>query len=221
MKHTRNCLSRSAAWLIAALVVLLAASAFASEPVTPMLKAKEKVVRDILATPTQPGTAAHTNKENRLQQTINTLFDFEELGMRALELHWDGLTPAQRTEFIGLLQSLIEKNYLLKISKSTTYMIAWGREVKEDEWTVVGIKIKSGKYEATIHFRLIAKGGKMVVFDMLIDDVSLMENYRSQFNRIIRRDGFDKLLERMRSRLKEMESGDFDASKELDASATP
>jgi phospholipid transport system substrate-binding protein len=203
-----------------ALIVTIPLIAQAVE-VLPMLKAKEKIVRQILATPTQVDTDAHKAKEEKLRQTINDLFDFEELGMRALELHWDDLNDAQHKEFISLLQQLIEKNYLLKITKATTYMIAWGKEIQEEEWKTVGIKIKSGKYEATIHFRLVEKGGKAVVFDMLIDDVSLMENYRSQFNRIIKKDGFEKLLEKMRSRLSEMESGAGDEAKDLDAPDKP
>ena len=169
-----------------------------------MVQQREKVVRKILAVPTTKGTDAHRRKENRLRENINELFDFEELGKRSLVRHWDGLAAEQRGEFVSLLQRLIEKNYLLKIAESTRYKLKWGGEIDENDYKVVRFKIKSGKYEAVIHLRLIEKNGRFVVFDMLIDDVSLMENYRSQFNKIIRKKGFDKLLEKMRRKLEEL-----------------
>jgi len=169
------------------------------------IKAKEKVVRKILKQPAKAGSKKQAAKEADLKDTINKLFDFEELGMRALEMHWDDLSKEKQQEFVSLLQQLIEKNYLLKTAKTTKYKLKWGTIVPEDEYFVLGFKIKSGKYKATIQFRILEKNSTPVVFDMLIDDVSLMENYRSQFNRIIKKDGFEKLLEKMRNRLNELE----------------
>lgn len=205
--------------VVSALVSVLLVLGLAVPPahagaVRDLMKAKEKVVRKVLSTPTSKDSPAHITKENELRTTINQLFDFEELGMRALELHWDGLDEVQRKDFIATLQSLIEKNYLLKVTSSTSYKIQWGPETTEEDHTLIIFRISSGKYKATIQFKVLQKNGAPVVFDMLIDEVSLLENYRSQFNRIIRKKGFDQLMEKMKRRLTEMEdSGDLEDDK--------
>lgn len=206
--------------VIAALVSVLLLLGLAIPPahagqIRDLMKVKEKVVRNVLSKPTTKDTPAHTAKEIELRTTINELFDFEELGMRALELHWDGLEEVQRKDFIATLQSLIEKNYLLKVTSSTSYKIQWGPETTEEDYTLIIFRISSGKYKATIQFKVLQKNGAPVIFDMLIDEVSLLENYRSQFNRIIRKKGFDQLMEKMKRRLTEMEddSGDLDDDK--------
>ncbi len=166
-----------------------------------LCKQKEKNIRKLLASPSKKGTPAHQKKEDALRVTINELFDFEELGQRALVLHWDDITPPQQKEFLATLQSLIEKNYLLKITSKSTYDIKWLPELAKEGHTLAGFWIKSGKYKAQIGLRVIKKNGKNVVYDMLIDDVSLLENYRSQFNKIIRKSGFDELLAKMKRKL--------------------
>jgi len=190
--------------LLAVLVLFaLPQTAYAGK-VNDVMKAKEKEVAKLLAKPTTKGTEAHTQKEQTLQKTINELFDFDELGMRALDIHWDDITDAQRTDFIATLRALIEKNYLLRITGTTTYQIKWYDEYVSEGVTVVRFKIKSGKYRAAIQFKVFEKAGKPYIFDMLIDDVSLLESYRSQFNKIIKKDGFDKLMEKMKKKLTEM-----------------
>ena len=181
----------------------LCGTAMAGPPLN-ISKKKEKIIRKLIRIKTVKGTAAHQKKENKLRKTINEVFDFEELGERSLELHWDDLNKAQRTEFLGLLQSLIEKNYLLKIANATSYKIKFYPEVEKEDHTIIRFKIKSGKYKAAIQLRFIKKNNEYVVYDMLIDDVSLLGNYRSQFNRIIRKKGFDVLIEKMNKKLNEL-----------------
>lgn len=171
-----------------------------------LMQSKEGQVKTLLAKPTVKGTPEHDRKESDLRAVINELFDFEELGKRALELHWDDLSDAQRVDFVSTLKALIEKNYLLRITKATTYTIQWFGAVPGEDYTTVRFKIASGKYKAAIQFRVIEKGGKWVIFDMLIDDVSLMENYRSQFNRIIRNESFDALMGKMRKKLTDLDA---------------
>ena len=193
----------SAALLLS--LVLAAATAWAS-PAGDLCQKKEKVIRGIVATQTTPGTPAHQKKEDQLRVTINEMFDFEELGTRSLAFYWDTLTDTQKRDFLDTLKALIEKNYLLKITKTASYQVKWYADLKEEEWMTVRFKVKSGKYMAAIQFRMIEKNGRWVVFDMLIDDVSLLENYRSQFNKIIRNEGFDKMLDKMKRKLQELDA---------------
>lgn len=195
------------ATLIGLALVFSASSAFAGAALD-LLKSQENVVRKILVKPTVRKTPEHTAKENELRKTINQLFDFQELGKRALVDHWATLNDAQHAEFINLLQRLIERNYLLKITKANTFTLLWFPEVTGPDFLTERFKIKSNKYKSSIQLKMMQKAGKWVVFDMVIDDVSLLENYKSQFNKIINEKGFDRLLKKMRKKLKELESDD-------------
>ena len=203
--------------LVCLSLIFSAGTAYASAALD-LLKSQENVVRKILVKPTQRKTPEHTAKENELRKTINQLFDFQELGKRALVDHWATLSSTQQGEFIDLLQRLIERNYLLKITKANTFTLLWFPELTGSDFLTERFKIKSNKYKSSIQLKMMQKAGKWVVFDMVIDDVSLLENYKSQFNKIINEKGFDRLLKKMRKKLKELE-GDDSKSGDLDASS--
>ena len=186
--------------LILALTCAFSASAQAGEALE-LMKKKEGVVRQIISVKTVKGTPEHTAKENKLRVEINTLFDFEELGRRALAEHWAGKNPMELQDFLVTLQSLIEKNYLLKAASKASYEVMWFPEVNEADCTIVRHKLKSGDYFAKIQYKMIKKNNRWVVFDMVIDDVSLLENYKSQFKRNILKKGFPKLNEKMKKKL--------------------
>jgi len=188
--------------LAMALILLCAISLPASAgEALDLMKKKEAVVRQIISVKTVNGTPEHTVKENKLRAEINTLFDFEELGRRALAEHWAGKNPAELQDFLKTLQALIEKNYLLKAASKASYEVMWFPEVVEADHTLVRHKLKSGDYFAKLQYKLIKKNDRWVVYDMVIDDVSLLENYKSQFNRIILKKGFTKLIEKMKKKL--------------------
>ena len=166
------------------------------------IKRIELKIRKILGKVTKPGTPRHEAKKKVLKQVINQMFDFQELGKRSLSIHWDGLKPAQRKEFTGLLQSLIEKNYLMRISDRSTYEAKFVKYQCTGSEAEALVMVKSGTYEFDFTFRLFAgTQNKWLVYDMVIDDVSLIENYQSQFNSIIKKKGFPVLLEKMREKL--------------------
>ncbi len=169
-----------------------------------LMKKTERKIRRILAVKTKKGTKKHRAKKLALKRVINRLFDFKELARQSLDEHWNEISESERKEFVDLLQKLIEKNYLMRISEHTKYRAKFTHYECDGKTARVTVKVKSGKYEFEFQFVLYKTSkGKWAIFDMVIDDVSLIENYRSQFNKIIKKSGFKKLLTKMRKKLDE------------------
>lgn len=193
----------------AAMAVFWGASLFSSaamaqnqEPLK-LVKKTEQKIKVILEKPTEKGTKKHEAKKQALRKVINQMFDFEELAKKSLGSHYDGMSAADQKEFVSLLQKLIEKNYLMKISDRTEYKLIYTDYSVEDQTAAVVVKVKSGTYELSFSFSLYKTRGSWYVFDMIIDDVSLIENYSGEFNSIIVKDGVQALLAKMRKKLKE------------------
>jgi phospholipid transport system substrate-binding protein len=192
------------AWAIAFVCAGASAQAAASSPMS-MLKRSNDEIREILKQ--EQGSEPTVAQRDRVKKIVNGFLDYEELAKRSLATEWDKLTPAQRTEFVQTFRDLIEKNYVKQLRSNVDYAIDYqNEEVKDSDATVhsvVRAERKGRHAETTIDYKLLAKQGKWAVYDVITDDVSLLRNYRSQFTRIIERDGFQGLLAKMKKRLAE------------------
>jgi phospholipid transport system substrate-binding protein len=168
-----------------------------------LLRAKEKELRKILSKATEKGTPAHKAKEDKIHVMIDDLFDFAELGKRTMGRHWKDRTEPEKEDFLATLRALIEKTYLMRIADKRSYVAQFFGETEDPEGRAVRVRLTSGTHKSKLQFRLLQRDKRWFVFDMLIDDVSIVSNYRSQFNRIIKRDGFPVLMEKMKKKLAE------------------
>lgn len=191
--------------LLAALTLSLSSGAQAAEDTAlSFLQARHKLVQGILKK--KATTPEQIEKRNQaLDVELTALLDVEELSKRALDQHWSGLQDAQRKEFVELLRQLIQRNYQRNLESTLDFSIKYEAEQKAKEGVVVKTRARSRTNrrapEVTIDYTLLASNGSWKVYDVVTDGVSLVENYRSQFNRIIRRDGWPSLIERMRKSL--------------------
>jgi phospholipid transport system substrate-binding protein len=190
-----------------ALLAWVASSTAAAAPASPMgmLKHSNDDVRRILKED-HGGVPTAAHKE-QIKKIVNGFLDYEELGKRSLAANWDKITPAQRTEFVQVFRDLIEKNYVRQLRSNVDYVIEYKSEdVKGPEGTVhsvVKTERRGRQSESTIDYKLLDKGGRWAVYDVITDDVSLLRNYRSQFARIIDREGFPALMGKMKKKLAE------------------
>ena len=188
------------------LAVLLGTSS-AALAFTPMqvLKKSNDEVRQILKQ--AKGGTPSTEQKERIKRIVNGFLDYEELAKRSLSDQWGKLKPAQRTEFVQVFRDLIERNYVKQLRSNVDYEIEYkNEEVKGADAIVhstVRAERKGRSAETTIDYKLTEKGGHWAVYDVITDDVSLLRNYRSQFARIIERDGFPSLLAKMKRKLSE------------------
>jgi phospholipid transport system substrate-binding protein len=179
---------------------------FAGSPMSMLRKSNEEI-RTILKQ--QKGESAATpEQKQKIKQIVNGFLDYEELAKRSLAGEWDKLTGAQRTEFVHVFRDLIERNYVKQLRSNVNYQIDYKDEQVDGSEAVVHSIVKAErkgrKADTTVDYKLAEKGGgKWAVYDVITDDVSLLRNYRSEFGRIIKRDGFPTLLAKMKKKLAE------------------
>lgn len=140
---------------------------------------------------------------------VNGLLDYDEVARRSLAQHWETLSAAQRKEFVETLRQLIEKNYEKQLRTHLDYAVAYnGQEVDDAQATVsttVKVHTKGKSTETNIDYKLRKADTRWLVWDVITDDVSMVRNYRDQFNKIIAKDSFSGLLQKMRKRIADLD----------------
>jgi len=143
-------------------------------------------------------------KREKLRVLYNEMFDQEELSRWCLGRNWNKLSEAQRKEFLPLFQQVLEKTYGDRVLAYSAEKILFDREVPiskgrvEVQTRVVTTKSK----EVPFNYRVFQKGGMWKVYDVVVENVSLVMNYRSQFNEILAKGTPDELLEILRKKVK-------------------
>ena len=137
---------------------------------------------------------------NRLLTVIGKRFDYEEMGKRTLAKHWKEMNEDQQQEFVGLFRQFLTNSYASNVSGYSGEEVEYVKERLKGDFAEVQTKVVSPKLEVPLNYRLLNKNGDWWVYDVLIDGVSLMKNYRGQFNRIIQSSSYDGLLEKLRSK---------------------
>jgi phospholipid transport system substrate-binding protein len=183
----------------------MTAGAYAGEATNQVKQTTDKVI-NILKNKELNKPSRTKERRTIIRKTINERFDFEEMAQRSLALHWKKRTPEEKKEFVSLYTDLLEKSYIKKIENYTDEKILYLDEIIDDEYAVVKTKIIIPKknLEVPIEYRLLAKkGGKWGVYDVVIEGVSLVNNYRNQFNKIIRQSSYEDLIKRMKNKREE------------------
>jgi len=181
--------------LTAIFALVTAGTAVAGEPTDQVRRSVDEVLKIVQS---QPDGSA---RRAAVRQAANRLFDFEETAKRALGPHWQQRTPAEHEEFVRLFSDLLEAAYVGKIDlyqgEKITYV---GETVDGDQATVkTRIVTKQGN-EVPVDYRLSREKDRWRVYDVIIEGVSLVADYRTQFNKIIQTSSFDDLVKRMRAK---------------------
>jgi phospholipid transport system substrate-binding protein len=190
--------------LLCALAAVPAANGAGPGP-TEQLKGVIDRVLEVLEDPALKGEAKAADRHRAVRQIADEMFDFEETARRAMAQHWRSLTPAQRREFVDVFSDLLERAYMSKIELYGGEKIQYpGERVEGDVATVLTRLITKKGIEVPIDYRMLKRGDRWRVYDVSIEGVSLVANYRTQFNSIIRTSSYDELLRKMRSRVEEI-----------------
>jgi phospholipid transport system substrate-binding protein len=152
----------------------------------------------------QPGKEQERRKQ--IRAIADQIFDWEETGKRALARHWQGRNPAEQKEFSALFADLIERSYIGKIEQYSGERIVYAGESVEGDQATVRTKLitKSGT-EIPIDYRMLKEGDRWRAYDVVIEGVSLVSNYRTQFNKIIQQSGYKELINKMKAKQEELE----------------
>ncbi len=200
-------MARSIQWFFFFLCssLLISNTICAGEPLT-LTKQTINKVTDILKNEELKKPENILKRRTELRRVIGERFDFEEMAKRALALHWKNRSPEERQEFISLFSDLLERSYVKKIESYADEQVLYADEKIEGEYAVVKTKIITKRnVEIPIEYRLLKKKNQWGVYDIVIEGVSLVNNYRNQFNKIIRKDSYQELVQRMKNKQEEKE----------------
>jgi phospholipid transport system substrate-binding protein len=193
--------------LAALLVLLVAPNGWAGQAQDQLKSAIDRVV-STLENPALKGDGKVAERRAAVRKIADELFDFGEIARRALGRYWQPLTEPQRTEFVGLFADLLERSYISKIELYGGEKIVYSGDRVEGDLATVSTKIitKNGT-EVPVDYRLFKRGDRWMVYDVNIEGISLVSNYRTQFNKIIQTNGYNSLVERMKTKQNEFLEG--------------
>jgi len=150
-------------------------------------------------------------KRAAVRKLANEAFDTMETAQRVLGQHWQQRTPAEREEFAKLFANLLEQTYISRIDEFGGEKLTYVSEQITGDKAVVRARILTTKgTEVPVESRLTLKGERWLTYDILIENLSLISNYRAQFDRVIRSSGYPELVKRLQARvdaLSEKDSG--------------
>lgn len=185
------------AGLVAAVLVLAAATAALAGPPTDQVRQYTDHVQRIL----DDVSLQHVDKRAAVRKVAEQVFDMAETAKRALGRHWQGRTPAQQEEFVQLFSDLLERTYIAKIDLYGGEQVQFTGEAVDGEYAVVrGKVITRQRAEVPVDAKLHQRDGRWLIYDIVIESVSLVGNYRSQFDRIIRSASYEELVRRLKTR---------------------
>ena len=151
-------------------------------------------------------------KERRaaVRKIANEIFDFGETARRSLGRHWQPRTPAERDEFVQLFSDLLERSYISKVELYGGEKIQYlGDTIDEQTQAKVQTKlVTKGGSDIPIEYRMHKKGERWLVYDVIIEGVSLVANYRTQFNKIIQTSSYQELVKKMKTKQEELATAD-------------
>ena len=191
-------------WIVRMAFILCLISPVAAFAGIPLETVKGHVnkVLDVLRDPSLKGESAKKLKKDKIRAISEKMFDFTELSKRTLAANWSKFSPEQQTEFIELYTSLLEDAYANKIMAYTDEKIAFSKEVALTEKTVeVRSTILRDNGDIPIDYRVIMKDGLWRVYDVVIEGVSIINNYRSQFREILANKPPESLLATLRKKV--------------------
>ncbi len=166
------------------------------------VKTQVNKVLDVLRDSSLKGEAGKKVKRQRIRNISENMFDYTELSKRTLGQNWSKFNASQQTEFLGLYKTLLEDAYADKIITYTDEKVVFGKETNLSEKTFeVQTTIITKKADIPIHYRVIRKDNDWKVYDVVIEGVSLVSNYRNQFKEILSNKTPDALLDTLRKKV--------------------
>jgi phospholipid transport system substrate-binding protein len=193
-----------AVWAI--LILLMGGYIPVAQAGTPQEKVRETIneVLDLLANK----TSTEQERQARIRQAVLKRFSFAEMAQRSLGRHWRELTPEQRQEFVQLFTDLLIDSYTDKIERSEGKEdIRYTRETLEDDYASVRTEIiQERDQNIEVEYRLLQQSDDWQVFDVIIEGVSLVNNYRTQFNKIILEESYEALVKKLKQKSAQLEA---------------
>lgn len=185
--------------------LVFAGSTAAQTSVTDEVKKVVDEVISIISDKELQKSENEQKRQNALKNAIGAIFDYAEMAQRSMGRHWKDRTPAEKKEFVQLFETLLENSYAGVIESYNNEKIVYLKETVDGEYAEVNSKVVTAKRdEYSIVYLLMNKRGKWVLYDVINEGVSLVDNYRNQFNKIIQNQGYAELIRKLKSKSEEI-----------------
>ncbi len=180
--------------------IFLAAPSSAGGPTEQVRGTVDKVLTIVRSS--QPISKAQTESQRaQLVEVIYPRFDFTEMAKRSLGRHWAGRTPEEQREFVKIFAALMGKSYADNIESSASQSVRYTRESEDRNYAQVDTEIVTDKRPPiSINYKLHSVDKEWKIYDLVIEDISVVNNYRSQFDRVIERSSFAELVRSMKEK---------------------
>ncbi len=178
----------------AAVMLLLAGSPAWAGPTDQLREYTDQVIKVL-----DDQALARQDRRAAVRKIAHEAFDVTETAKRVLARHWQARTPAEREEFTQLFADLLERTYIARMDEYGGERIRYVGESMDGELATVRARIltRTGT-EVPVESRMVRRGERWLIYDVLIENVSLIANYRSQFDRIVRANSYEELIRRLK-----------------------
>lgn len=193
--------------LFGLLLLLLAFSsvALAGEPQDRLKGGIDKVIA-VLSDPALKGAAKRTERQNKLRAVADGFFDWRELSRRALAENWNKYSPKQQDEFVASFSELLQKTYIRKLEKYNNEKVTYVKEQIEGNHAFINTLVVMKDKNIPINYVML-KRDQWMVYDVMVEGVSLVKNYRSQFSKVLSKESPEALLQRIKDKTKALDEG--------------
>lgn len=186
------------------LLITLSGPLWAGVPTDQVRVSVDKVLK-VVQNPELKKPANVERRRAQIRSIAKEIFNFEEIAQRSLAQHWAARTPKEREEFVALFSDLLERSYVGKIESYSGEKILYTEEKVEGEYAIVKSKlVTKQETEIPIDYKMRKVGSRWEVYDVAIEGVSLVNNYRTQFNKIILTSSYAELVKKMRTKQEEL-----------------
>lgn len=201
----RMCHKHLAVWTVVGSLLLMGVTSVV-EAGEPLEKVRQTInsVLDTLSNQALP----EQEREAKVREVVLQRFSFEEMAKRSLGRHWQDRTPEEQQEFLQLFTDLLENSYIDKIERSEgKETINYTEETIENGNASVQTEIiQKGDQNIDVEYRLLKHNGDWQVYDVIIERVSLVNNYRTQFNKILLQESYEELIKKMKLKSKQLQA---------------
>ncbi len=196
--------------LVAPVLLVLCAVALPVNVYASVTDDVKKVVDEVVRIVSSKEMKKPQNEGKRraeLKKAIGAIFDYGEMAQLSMGANWRSRTPAEKKEFVQLFETLLENSYAGKIESYNNEKIVYLKESVDGDHAEVKSKVITARGEQySLDYRLKKEGNKWMVYDVVIEGVSLVANYRSQFNRVIQTQGYPELVKKLRLKSEEFKA---------------
>jgi phospholipid transport system substrate-binding protein len=173
---------------------------FAGEPMQQMKQTTDKIL-SVLSNPDLKAPGKALERMKQFSQVLDERFDWEELSRRSLARYWTQRTPEERRQFISLYRDLLERTYLDKVEDYSGETVRYVGETLDGNFATVKVMVMTKrKTEIPVEYRMLKKGAAWWIYDISIEGVSLVNNYRQQFNSLLQKSTFQEVLQKLKDK---------------------